>query len=121
MLREAKLLFVCKSNTLLTETMETLRCLLFPLSWSSCFVSRLPDFLLGLLEAPGGFMIGLHFELLSDQQMFQSNPDLNGDTFAMSDIQHLNYSHPMSPGNNIFLLIYLFFFFFNLSFRNIHC
>ena len=53
LLREAKLLFVCRSNTLLTECMETLRGLLFPLSWASCFVSRLPDSLMGMLQAPG--------------------------------------------------------------------
>jgi hypothetical protein len=48
--------------------METLRALLFPLSWSSCFVSPLPDALSGLLEAPGGFMIGFHVseDLLED-------------------------------------------------------
>jgi hypothetical protein len=60
MLREAKLLFICKSNHILTEAMETLRALLFPLSWASCFVPRLPADLLGLLQAPGGFMIGAH-------------------------------------------------------------
>lgn len=60
MLREAKLLFICKSNHILTEAMETLRALLFPLSWGSCFVPRLPADLLGLLQAPGGFMIGAH-------------------------------------------------------------
>ncbi|KAJ1403776.1 AEX-3 domain-containing protein, partial [Ochromonadaceae sp. CCMP2298] len=60
MLRESKILFVCQSNTMLTEVMETLRALLFPLTWSSCFVPRLPSDLLGLLQAPGGFMIGLH-------------------------------------------------------------
>jgi hypothetical protein len=47
MLRESKLLFVCESNTMLTEVMETLRALLFPLVWSSCFVPRLPTALLG--------------------------------------------------------------------------
>ena len=47
MLREAKLLFVCESNTMLTEVMETLRALLFPLSWASCFVPRLPAALTG--------------------------------------------------------------------------
>ena len=47
MLREAKLVFLCSSNTLLTESMETLRSLLFPLKWSSTFVSRLPDELSG--------------------------------------------------------------------------
>jgi len=60
MLREAKLLFICKSNHILTEAMETMRALLFPLSWASCFVPRLPADLLGLLQAPGGFMIGAH-------------------------------------------------------------
>ena len=59
MLRERKLVFTCTSDTLLTEVMETLRCLLFPLEWSSTFVSRLPDTLRGLLEAPGGFMVGM--------------------------------------------------------------
>ena len=58
MLQEAKIVFICHSNALLTEVMETLRSLLFPLSWSSCFVSRLPDALAGLLQALGGFMIG---------------------------------------------------------------
>ena len=37
--------------------------LLFPLTWSSCFVSRLPNELSGLLQALGGFMIGLHLPL----------------------------------------------------------
>ena len=60
MLQEAKILFTCHSNALLTEVMETLRSLLFPLQWSSCFVSRLPDSLCGLLQALGGFMIGVH-------------------------------------------------------------
>ena len=49
MLREAKMLFVCESNTMLTECMETMRALLFPLDWSSCFVPRLPNALLGEL------------------------------------------------------------------------
>ena len=63
MLREAKLVFIGHSHALLTEVMETLRCLLFPLTWSSCFVSRLPDALAGLMQAPGGFMIGLHLQV----------------------------------------------------------
>jgi len=49
MLKECKLLFVCESNTMLTECMETMRALLFPLDWSSCFVPRLPNALLGEL------------------------------------------------------------------------
>jgi hypothetical protein len=62
MLREAKIVFLSCSNTLLTEAMETLRALLFPLTWASCFVSRLPTALHGLLQAPGGLMIGIHVE-----------------------------------------------------------
>ena len=60
LLREEKVIFLCRSNALLTEVMETFRSLLFPLRWSSCFITRLPDSLCALLEAPGGFMIGLH-------------------------------------------------------------
>lgn len=59
LLREAKVLFTCCSNAMLTEVMETLRVLLFPLTWSSSFITRLPDALSRLLEAPGGFMIGM--------------------------------------------------------------
>jgi len=60
LLRESKVAFVCSSNALLTEVMETFRSLLFPLTWSSCFITRLPDSLSGVLQAPGGFMIGMH-------------------------------------------------------------
>jgi len=54
LLRESKLVFVSTSNALLTETMETLRHLLFPLHWASTFVSRLPAVLSDILLAPGG-------------------------------------------------------------------
>lgn len=60
LLQEQKVIFLCASNALLTDVMETFRSLLFPLTWSTCFVTRLPDLLSGLLQAPGGFMIGLH-------------------------------------------------------------
>ncbi len=62
MLREAKLVFTCSSHTLLTETMETLKALLFPLTWSSPFISRLPYNLAGYLGALGGYMIGLQMQ-----------------------------------------------------------
>ncbi len=62
LMHESKVAFMCTSGTLLTETMETFRSLLFPLTWSSTFVSRLPKALSGLLQAPGGFMVGLHVE-----------------------------------------------------------
>jgi hypothetical protein len=62
MLRESKLLFLCESNTMLTEVMETLRALLFPLSWSSAFVPRLPVALTGLSSCP--VYSGYHFATL---------------------------------------------------------
>jgi hypothetical protein len=67
LLQESKVIFLCSSNALLTEVMETFRSLLFPLSWTSCFITRLPDSLNGVLQAPGGFMIGLHMADESDR------------------------------------------------------
>ena len=72
LLREAKVAFVCSSGTILTETMETFRSLLFPLTWSSAFVSRLPESLSGLLQAPGGFMLGLHMDQPQDKHIFKA-------------------------------------------------
>jgi hypothetical protein len=60
MLQEAKLLFVSSRAELLTQVMESLRSLLFPLEWQSVYVPRLPQVLSGCLECPGGFMIGMH-------------------------------------------------------------
>lgn len=62
LLTEHKIAFVCNSGTILTETMEAFRSLLFPLRWTSAFISRLPLALKGLLQAPGGCMVGLHLE-----------------------------------------------------------
>ena len=69
LLEEAKVLFISSSHVLLTETMEVLRALLFPLSWPSTFVSRLPIHMSTYLEAPGGFMIG--FQVSSDPRSNQ--------------------------------------------------
>jgi hypothetical protein len=60
LLRESKLIFLCSSSTLVTDVMETFRCLLFPLVWSGGFITRLPWTLAGMLQSPGGFMIGLN-------------------------------------------------------------
>lgn len=62
MLRESRIVFVANSNNMLAETMETLRHLLFPLTWSSTYVSRLPHSLTGLFEALGGFLIGVNIK-----------------------------------------------------------
>lgn len=62
MLREARIVFVANSNNMLAETMEVLRHLLFPLTWSSTYVSRLPHSLTGLFEALGGFLIGVNIK-----------------------------------------------------------
>lgn len=90
MLREAKLIFISCSNTMLTETMETLRMLLFPLMWSSCFVSRLPTSLHGLLQAPGGLMIGVHME-----QIQPSHAEVK------KFIQHMHRSYPLVTGTYV--------------------
>lgn len=66
LLKESKIIFLSTSNSLLTETMEVLRMLLFPLKWSCTFISRLPSTLGGLLQAFGGFMIGIHLELMKE-------------------------------------------------------
>lgn len=58
LLRESKIVFICQSNNIMTEVMETLKHLLFPLTWATTYVSRLPHSLMGLFEALGGFMIG---------------------------------------------------------------
>lgn len=90
MLREAKLIFISCSNTMLTETMETLRMLLFPLMWSSCFVSRLPTSLHGLLQAPGGLMIGVHMEEI------EPSP-----AEVKKFIQHMHRSYPLVTGTYV--------------------
>ena len=95
------MVFLCCSNTLLTETMETLRSLLFPLKWSSCFVSRLPDVLSGLLEAPGGFMIGLHMfeDKDNDVEVTESTVDKHfGDRKAVRQTQ---WTHSLTAGTFI--------------------
>jgi hypothetical protein len=107
MLREAKILFLSSSNTMLTETMETLRCLLFPLDWSSCFVSRLPKTLSGLLQAPGGFMVGLHIESseLVDLSGSNSKGNKSSKTYIQEMmkkyIQYMHFDYPMLAGTYI--------------------
>jgi hypothetical protein len=39
--------------------METMAHLIFPLAWQGTFVSQLPSSLVGLTDAPGGFLIGV--------------------------------------------------------------
>jgi hypothetical protein len=75
LLRESKVVFICCSNALLTEVMETFRCLLYPLIWSSCFITRLPDSLGGVLQAPGGFMIGMHVTNSQENDINELNVD----------------------------------------------
>jgi hypothetical protein len=63
----------------------------------------LPDALLGLLEAPGGFMIGIHYELPNSD----SDEGQNKQSIA-NYIKELHITHPMSPGiyNKISISIY---------------
>ncbi|CAM9114779.1 unnamed protein product [Choristocarpus tenellus] len=59
MLQEAKIIFLSSRAELLTQVMEALRSLLFPMEWQSVYVPQLPYALAGCLECPGGFMIGM--------------------------------------------------------------
>jgi DENN (AEX-3) domain len=101
MLRESKMVFLCCSNTLLTETMETLRSLLFPLKWSSCFVSRLPDALSGLLEAPGGFMIGLHMFEDRDNDVEVAESHVNKHFGNRKAVRQTKWTHSLTAGTFI--------------------
>lgn len=87
LLQEHKLIFLCASNALLTDVMETFRSLLFPLTWSTCFVTRLPDLLSGLLQAPGGFMIGLHVPASLDISSVDGKK--NDDIFSKYGTDHV--------------------------------
>jgi len=62
MLLEERLVFISSSTSLLTETMETLLALLFPLEWRSCYIPRLPNKLHEILDAPGSFLLGIYVE-----------------------------------------------------------
>ncbi|CAM9440430.1 unnamed protein product, partial [Laminaria digitata] len=59
MLQEAKILFLSSRAELLTQVMEALRSLLFPMEWQSVYVPQLPYAMVEYLECPGGFMIGM--------------------------------------------------------------
>ncbi|CAM9469121.1 unnamed protein product [Chrysoparadoxa australica] len=62
MVQEAKVLFLGSDVQMLTQVMEALRSLLFPLQWQSLYVPRLPMTLRGCLDAPGGYLIGMAVE-----------------------------------------------------------
>jgi hypothetical protein len=59
LLQECKVVFVSSRPALLTQVMESFRSLLFPLEWQSLYVPILPEPLMGCLEAPGSFMLGM--------------------------------------------------------------
>lgn len=73
LLKESKVIFISHSSTLLTEVMETFRLLLFPLKWTSTYITKLPEKLKDVLHAPGGYMIGIQ-NLISTLQLI--NPDI---------------------------------------------
>ena len=59
LLQERKVLMVCKHESVLAEVMEAFRALLFPFKWESCYVPRLTESMIGCVEFPGGFFLGL--------------------------------------------------------------
>ena len=79
LLREPKIIFICQSSGMLSEVMETFRCLLFPLSWSATYVSRLPHSLTGLFESLGGFIIGYNaLESVNSDAKYEWKPTDGG-------------------------------------------
>ena len=58
-LAERPMLFLSASSTRLTEVIEVLRSLLFPLDYKVTYVPRLPDSLSHFLESPMGFLMGM--------------------------------------------------------------
>ena len=67
LLHERKILVVAKHESLLTEVMEALRALLFPYKWESCFVPRMTESMLGCVEFPGGFFLGVKDDADDDE------------------------------------------------------
>ncbi|XP_067938886.1 DENN domain-containing protein 3-like [Watersipora subatra] len=63
-LREERLVFVSSSYALLTLVQESIMNMLYPFRWQSMYVPVLHAGLLGLLEAPGYYVMGCHSEFL---------------------------------------------------------
>ncbi|CAM9232899.1 unnamed protein product [Chrysoparadoxa australica] len=87
MLQESKILFLSSRAELLTQVMEAMRSLLFPLEWQSVYIPRLPYSLSGCLECPGGFMIGMHFsaeELSEGTALLMKDLGLEGQANAVN-------------------------------------
>ena len=82
MLLEGQMLFVSSVSSLVTEVMETLRQLIFPMAWQSAYVPRLPDTMSEFLGAPGGFMIGMHLDSTSST----SHDELRYDLFLEEEV-----------------------------------
>jgi len=104
LLLEEKVVMYSRSAALVVEVMESLRALLFPFDWQSCYISRLNLSLLEALEFPGAYLIGVHDDTNPSDpdpyadpnclinQMFASLPD---DVTVISlDDNHINA--PMS-------------------------
>jgi hypothetical protein len=59
-LLEAKVLLVSSKYTVLTAVAETMKALLFPLTWAHVYVPILPRIMLDSLQCPAPFLIGIH-------------------------------------------------------------
>ena len=59
-LSEMKLIFYSSSRSLLHAVSESIIALCFPFTWSHVYVPVLPKSLLGIIEAPVSFIVGLH-------------------------------------------------------------
>ncbi|GMH67351.1 hypothetical protein TrRE_jg8668 [Triparma retinervis] len=70
---ERQVLLVSSSLTLLTECCEILSSLLFPMSWTHCYIPCLPNYLLPVLSAPMPYFCGIDKADLSEAMYEVSN------------------------------------------------
>ena len=80
-LSEMKLLFYSTSRSLLHSVSECIIALCFPFTWSHVYVPLLPKSLLGIIEAPVSFILGIHSSTPPDLEHIS---DLS--SFAVIDI-----------------------------------
>ena len=102
MLRERSCLFVSHYGSVITEVMESLRALLFPLDWQLPYVPRLPRRLNALLSAPS-FLLGFIIEdiedaaggatLTADRERVIADLEMDEETESSLTIVYLDHNH----------------------------
>jgi hypothetical protein len=100
LLHESKILFLSYSTTLLTDVMESFRSLLFPLKWTSTYITKLPEKLKDILHAPGGYLIGIQHLIAVDLERFLLQKLHLPDGCYVIDILHNKIFHSSSSSSS---------------------